>query len=181
MESQLDDILKFWFEELDQKQWWVKDLELDKEIESRFSGVHKKAISGELDGWRRSPEGRLAEIIILDQFSRNIYRGKPLSFEYDLLALNLAQETVQTKEDTKLEPIKRLFLYMPYMHSESLEVHNEAVKLFEDLGFESNLKFEHAHRDIILKYGRYPHRNEILNRESTKEEMEFLSQPGSSF
>lgn len=177
----MEEVLKFWFEELNEKQWWVKDLELDKTIESRFGELLGKATRGELSDWRSTPEGRLAEVIILDQFSRNIYRGKPGSFEFDPLAVKCAEEAIASGDDKKLEPTKRLFLYMPYMHSESLEVHNKAVELFEDLGFESNLKYEHAHRDIIVKFGRYPHRNEILGRESTPEEKEFLTQPGSSF
>lgn len=174
-------IINFWFKEIDQKKWWVKDLPFDQEIQTRFGSIHKAALNNELSSWRVSPLGRLAEVIVLDQFSRNIYRGLPESFASDPLALKLAQEAVAKGADKELEQIQRLFLYMPYMHSESIEVHDQAIKLFEGLGLESNLKFEHAHRNIILKYGRYPHRNEILGRESTPEEIEFLSKPGSSF
>lgn len=177
----MEDVLKFWFEELTEKQWWVKDLELDKTIEIRFGELHKQGTEGKLARWRSTPEGRLAEVIVLDQFSRNIFRGKPESFKFDELAVARAEDAIKVGDDKKLEAGKRLFLYMPYMHSESLNVHNKAVELFEDLGFESNLKYEHAHRDIIVKFGRYPHRNEILGRESTAEEKEFLTQPGSSF
>ncbi len=171
-------ILNFWFEELEPKQWWVKDLSLDALIKERFEGVHQAAMAGELFSWRDTPQGRLAEIIVLDQFSRNMFRGKPESFSSDALALCLAQTAVAVGDDLKLSDQQRSFLYMPYMHSESLLIHDEAMKLFKDLG---NLDFEIKHRDIIVKFGRYPHRNEILGRASTAEEIEFLTQPGSSF
>ncbi|MBK24796.1 MAG: hypothetical protein CME70_12430 [Halobacteriovorax sp.] len=177
----MEDVLKFWFEELEEKQWWVKDIGLDKLIEDRFGELHKKANAGELKPWRETAEGRLAEVIVLDQFSRNIFRDQPGAFASDELALSLSKDAVETGADQLLEPKKRLFLYMPYMHSESLEVHNEALKLFEDLGFESNIKYEKAHRDIIERFGRYPHRNKILGRQSSNEEIEFLKEPGSSF
>jgi len=171
----------FWFKELTQKDWWVKSEKLDAEIKSRFGELHEMAKEGKLESVRNTPEARLAEIIILDQFSRNIYRNKPEAFACDGLALSLAQEAVANGDDMKLAQQQRHFLYMPYMHSESLEVHDQAVKLFEKLGSEDALKFEHAHREIIVRFGRYPHRNKILGRESTQEELEFLSQPGSSF
>ncbi len=177
----MEDVLKFWFKELEEKQWWVKDLSLDTVIKERFEDVHTKANASELKNWRDTAEGRLAEVIVLDQFSRNIYRDQPGAFASDELALSLSREAIELGEDLKLKPSKRLFLYMPYMHSESLAVHDEAVKLFDDLGFESNIKFEKAHRDIIKRFGRYPHRNKILGRESTKEEIAFLKEPGSSF
>lgn len=172
------DILNFWFEELEPKQWWVKDLSLDEMIKERFEDVHREAMAGELYSWRETPEGRLAEIIVLDQFSRNMFRDKPESFASDPLALCLAQTAVAVGDDLKLTDQQRSFLYMPYMHSESLLIHDEAMKLFKELG---NLDFEIKHRDIIVKFGRYPHRNDILGRESTAEEIEFLTQPGSSF
>lgn len=172
------DILNFWFEELEPKQWWVKDLALDEMIKERFEGVHRQAMAGELYTWRESPEGRLAEIIVLDQFSRNMYRDQPGSFASDPLALCLAQTAVAVGDDLKLNDQQKPFLYMPYMHSESLTIHDEAMRLFKDL---PNLDFEIKHRDIIVKFGRYPHRNDILGRESTAEEIKFLTQPGSSF
>lgn len=175
------EVLNFWFKELSPKDWWVKDESLDKKIRDRFFGVHKKAITGELFSWRQTAEGRLAEIIILDQFSRNIYRGDPKSFLYDPTALVLAQECVSLKKDQELSLEMRKFIYMPYMHSESVIIHEEAIELFSQKGLEDSLGFEHAHFDIIKKFGRYPHRNEILKRESTKEEIEFLKGPNSSF
>ncbi len=172
------DILNFWFEELTPKQWWIKDLELDETIKRRFELTHQAAMAGELFSWRTSAEGRLAEVIVLDQFSRNMYRDLPASFASDPLALALAQAAVSVGDDLKLTDQQKPFLYMPYMHSESLLIHDQAMKLFKDL---PNMEFEIKHRDIIVRFGRYPHRNAILGRESTAEELAFLEQPGSSF
>lgn len=177
----MNDVLTFWFEELSPKDWWVKSDEIDQLIKDRFSLLHQQAIQGELFEWRKSPEGRLAEIIILDQFSRNMFRNNPKSFAYDALALILAQECVALKQDQHLDLQKRKFVYMPYMHSESLKIHQQAILLFSQEGLENNLKFEHAHLDIIKKFGRYPHRNQILGRASSDEEIEFLKLPHSSF
>ncbi len=177
----MEEILKFWFEELTPQQWWIKDSSLDKVIKDRFESIYYKASRGELYTWRSSPEGQLAEIIILDQFSRNIFRNSSESFKFDPVALVLSQNCIFQGNDHKLDPIKRRFIYMPFMHSESLKIHDIAVSLFEKLGNEDALKFEHAHRNIILKFGRYPHRNKILKRKSTKEEIKFLNQPNSSF
>jgi len=174
-------VLDFWFSELSPKQWWVKDPQLDREIERRFGAVHAAACAGELYHWRVSARGRLAEIIVLDQFSRNIYRDSGRAFAADPLALVLAQEAVVADADAGLAVSECLFLYMPYMHSESLLIHDEALRLFARPGLEDNLNFDHRHRDIIARFGRYPHRNALLGRESTAEELEFLQQPGSSF
>ena len=175
------DVIDFWFEELEPAQWWIKDEVLDQHIQARFGVTHMAATLGELEPWREIPEGRLAEIIVLDQFSRNIYRGTQLSFAYDLTALVLAQEAVHVGADSQVEFEKRSFIYMPFMHSESATVHETAVELFGRPGAEFNYEFELKHKAIIDRFGRYPHRNEILGRESTPEEIEFLKQPGSSF
>lgn len=175
------DIIEFWFNEIDQFQWWRKDEIFDELIRTRFLGIHRQAILCELYPWRSSALGRLSEIIVLDQFSRNMYRGKPESFSSDSLALALAQSVISDGCASELEPEQRRFLYMPFMHSESLLIHKEAVKLFTDLGLELTLAFEMKHKSIIEQFGRYPHRNEILGRKSTPEEIEFLSKPGSSF
>ncbi|MGX9518445.1 MULTISPECIES: DUF924 family protein [Vibrio] len=175
------DVLDFWFGELTPADWFSGDEALDSLIEQRFLALHNKAALGELYTWRQSPQGRLAEIIVLDQFSRNLYRGKPQSFLSDPMALVLAQEAVALGEDMKLSEEQRSFLYMPYMHSESLVVHEEAVRLFKQSGLENNLDFEYRHKVIIERFGRYPHRNKILGRQSSEEELEFLTQPGSSF
>lgn len=175
------DILTFWFEEIDSKSWWIKDQEFDLLITKRFSSLLEKAKQCELFEWRATPQGRLAEIIVLDQFSRNIYRDKAEAFEADPLALALAQEAVALGVQNQLISVQSTFLLMPYMHSESLKIHDIAVTLFTENGEESNLDFEHKHRNIIKEFGRYPHRNTILNRQSTPEEVAFLKQPGSSF
>jgi uncharacterized protein (DUF924 family) len=175
------EILKFWFEELSAKQWWAKDPKLDALIQERFGGLHARATRCELYAWRDEPAGRLAEVIVLDQFSRNIYRDAPASFASDPLALALAQEAVRVGDDRSLPPARLPFLYMPYMHSESLAIHEEAVALFSADGMEFNLDYELKHKAIIERFGRYPHRNEVLGRRSTAEETAFLKGPGSSF
>lgn len=174
-------IIDFWFDEIDPASWWRKDAEFDALIRRRFQSVHSAAVAGELFRWRDSPPGRLAEIIVLDQFSRNLYRDDPRAFASDGMALVLAQEAVSGGFDRQLYPVMRPFVYMPYMHSESLTIHEEAVTLFDQPGMESNLDFEYRHKAIIERFGRYPHRNEILGRLSTDEERAFLQQPGSSF
>jgi uncharacterized protein (DUF924 family) len=135
----------------------------------------------ELHAWRIRPEGRLAEIIILDQFSRNIHRGTPDAFAADQLALALAQEAVSSGADQALPVSRRAFLYLPFMHSESPAIHERAVRLFSASGLAENLKSELRHQAIITRFGRYPHRNSILGRISTPEEEAFLEEPGSSF
>ncbi|SON48116.1 DUF924 family protein [Vibrio tapetis] len=175
------EVIDFWFEELSPKQWFMGGDELDRLIAQRFSDLHKQASQCELVDWRQSPQGRLAEIIVLDQFSRNLYRDSPHAFSSDPLALALAQEAISLGLDKQLNPQQRTFLYMPFMHSESLVIHQRAVELFKENGIEGNLEFEYKHKVIIEKFGRYPHRNDVLGRESTPEEQAFLLQPGSSF
>lgn len=178
-EMEAKDIIKFWFEEIEEKQHWVKDNEFDRLIENRFGELLKSASLGELWNWRETALGRLAEVIVLDQFSRNIYRDKPQSFAQDPMALALSQEAIRCGANTELEKSHRLFLYMPFMHSESLKVHEEAVRIFTESDL--NLEFEIKHKKIIERFGRYPHRNKILGRTSTADELSFLEQPGSSF
>ncbi len=174
-------ILKFWFEEISPAQWWKVDLEFDRLITTRFSEVHSQASCAELFSWRAVPKGRLAEIIVLDQFSRNMYRGQPLAFAADHLALALAQEAVAAGVDRVLSSDERVFLYMPYMHSESRKIHDVAERLFREGGPKGNYEFELRHKAIVDRFGRYPHRNQILGRTSTPEEIAFLAEPGSSF
>lgn len=176
-----DDVLEFWFDEISPEQWWQKSSDFDRMIETRFQRVHEAAVRCELYPWRSSARGRLAEIIVLDQFSRNIHRDSPLSFAFDPLALCLSQEMVSRGMDAELEAVERCFCYMPYMHSESGDIHEIAVGLFAQPGLESNLDFELQHKAIIDRFERYPHRNEILGRPSTPEEIAFLEQSGSSF
>lgn len=174
-------ILHFWFNEITPKQWWSQSDKLDQQIKARFSDVHRAASLCELYSWRETTAGVLAEIIILDQFSRNIYRNHPYAFATDPLALALAQMAVATKIDQQLDNIQRAFLYLPYMHSESQMVHKVAVSLFSQRGMEESLDFELKHKTIVDRFGRYPHRNKILGRTSTPEEIDFLKTPGSSF
>ena len=176
-----DDILRFWFDELTPAQHFAQDDTLDALIRTRFGATWEAARQCELWGWRATPQGRLAEILVLDQFSRNIHRGSPLAFAQDAQALALAQELVAGQHNAPLPPAQRAFAYMPYMHSESAAIHAQAMALFEQPGLENNLAFEVRHRDIIARFGRYPHRNAVLGRASTADETAFLAQPGSSF
>lgn len=174
-------IIEFWFEEIEKSQWWKKDENFDSLIKSRFLDIHIQATKCELFSWRKSSLGMLAEIIVLDQFSRNMFRNEPESFAYDPIALALAQSAIDRGYDLELNTEQRSFMYMPFMHSESLLIHEEAVRLFTKLGLSSPLEYENKHKEIIYKFGRYPHRNKILGRVSTPEEVEFLTLPGSSF
>ena len=178
---QAQDILDFWFDADHRSLWFAKSDEFDAKIQQRFAILHQQAVQSELWSWRKTAEGRLAEIIVLDQFSRNLYRDQAQAFAYDSMALVLAQEAISLQLDMQLNPDQRSFLYMPFMHSESQLIHEFALKLFQRLGNEMNLSFEKKHKLIIDRFGRYPHRNTILNRHSTPEEIEFLTQPNSSF
>lgn len=172
-------VIDFWFNEIEPKAYWLKDPEFDRMIVDRFSQLHRQAANCELFTWRRSPLGRLAEIIVLDQFSRNMFRNSPLAFAFDDLALALSQEAIAAA--AALTASQKAFMYMPFMHSESLLIHEQAVELFSEPGLESNLDFEMKHKAIIDRFGRYPHRNLVLGRESTAGELAFLEGPGSSF
>ena len=176
----LEELLKFWFKEINPDQWKTFDPAFDALLEARFLPLLQQASAGELFTWRDHPRGRLAEIIVLDQFSRNIYRGTPLAFAQDPMALALAQEVVSSGAISELNERERSFLLMPYMHSESRLIHVQAEALFKQYApprHEAELK----HKVIIDRFGRYPHRNEILGRTSTDEEIEFLRLPGSGF
>ena len=174
-------VLSFWFTELTPKHHFAKDATLDETISSRFGATLEAAARCEFFAWRATAEGRLAEVLVLDQFSRNVYRDKPQAFAQDALALALAQELVASGQDRSLPLAQRSFAYMPYMHSESALVHAQAALLFAQPGMEDTLRFELRHKEIIDRFGRYPHRNAILGRESTPEELAFLSEPGSGF
>ena len=175
------DILHFWFTELTPKQHYAKDAALDETIRTHFGATLEAAARCELFAWRATPEGRLAEILVLDQFSRNVYRDTARAFAQDALALALAQELVASGQDRSLPLTQRSFAYMPYMHSESALIHAQAALLFAQPGMEDTLRFELRHQEIIERFGRYPHRNVLLGRASTPEELAFLSEPGSAF
>jgi len=176
-----DEVLRFWFEEVDPKAWWRSDPDFDRLIGERFGALLERASHCELYGWRSDPRGRLAEIIVLDQFSRNVYRNTPRAFAQDPMALVLAQEAVAAGIHHDLKPVERAFLFLPYMHSESRPIHAVAEVLYREFAPPDNYEFELKHKVIVDRFGRYPHRNEVLGRASTPEEVEFLKQPGSSF
>lgn len=175
------EILTFWFSEITPKAWWSADPAFDTLLRQRFGPLLDSAAQGELFSWRVNAKGRLAEIIVLDQFSRNIHRDTPRAFAQDAAALVLAQEAVAAGVLPALEPIERTFLLMPYMHSESRLIHVQAEALFREFAPADNYDFELRHKAIVDRFGRYPHRNAILGRESSAEELEFLKQPGSRF
>jgi uncharacterized protein (DUF924 family) len=170
-----DDILHFWFVDHNQDDWFGGKPEFDAELAARFSETHAKVAAGEAFRWRATPAGRLAEIIVLDQFSRQLYRGSPKAFAQDGMALVLAQEAVAGGFDQLLEPERRSFIYMPYMHSESLLIHEEALRLFTALGNAEHLHYEVVHHQCLKRFGRYPARNTALGRISTPEELEYLA------
>ena len=176
-----NEVLEFWFKELSPKDWFSKNDALDAQITLRFSDLIEHAKKGQLNHWRATALGRLAEILVLDQFSRNIFRGQVEAFVADDLALQLAQEAISVNADQELSTQERSFLYMPFMHSESVAAHEEAVQLYDQPGMELNLEFEMKHKVIIDRFGRYPHRNKILGRDSTTEEINFLTEKNSSF
>lgn len=175
------DVLSFWFEEAGRKSWWSAQPTFDALIRSRFGHTLRRAARGELRDWRNEPDGCLAEIIVLDQFSRNIHRGSPMAFAQDSMALELAQGALAELVHLELAVTRRNFLLMPWMHSESRMVHAQAETLFRAHASKRTFDIELRHKAIIDRFGRYPHRNAILGRESTTEEIEFLKRPRSNF
>jgi uncharacterized protein (DUF924 family) len=176
-----EEVLSFWFQEIDPRLWWSAEPSFDRLIRQRFLQVMQASAAGELYEWRATARGRLAEIIVLDQFSRNVYRNSPRAFAQDPMALALAQEAVAAGALTSLEPMERSFLLLPYMHSESRKIHVVAEALYRAFAPAGNYEFELKHKAIVDRFGRYPHRNQVLGRASTPEEVEFLQQPGSRF
>ncbi len=176
-----DEVLRFWFEETQPAQWWQADPAFDARIGQRFASLHRAVAQAEMDVWRATPAGRLAEVIVLDQFSRNLHRGQAQAFVCDAMALALAQQAVAAGADRLLPAPQRAFLYMPYMHSESRQVHKQSEQLFMALGAEGNLRAALQHKAIIDRFGRYPHRNVALGRVSSAQEEAFLLEPGSRF
>lgn len=167
-------LINFWFLEAGSARWFKSDPTFDALCRERFLPTLNAAARGECWNWRKTPEGRCAEIIVLDQLSRNLFRDSARAFAQDPMALALAQEAVGGGHDRAMTPDQRYFTYMPFMHSESLAVHEEAVRLFTDLGNREALRYEIAHRDVIERFGRYPARNAVLGRETTAEESAYL-------
>ena len=200
VDEKINSVLEFWFgkgqtttEIADQKTvlWWSKDQRIDQEITDRFLIVSKAAASGELKSWADSPHGLLALIICTDQFPRNIYRNTSQAFAQDLLALKYAKKCVDSDAAAQLKPIERAFAYLPFEHSEDIAEQQRSVALYLALAksaapdeaklFNGFSDFARKHHEIIQRFGRFPHRNQILGRHSSDEEQAFLEQPGSSF
>ncbi len=180
MMSDADKVIDFWFVKHNRDDWFGISEEFDQKLRDNFSGLHASVAAGEAFGWRATPSGRLAEILVLDQFSRQFFRGQAQAFASDSMALALAQELVASGGDKSLSEEQALFAYLPFMHSESPLIQLEAVRLFEQLGNEDNLKFELAHRDIIARFGRFPKRNQALGRTSTREELDYIAERADS-
>lgn len=175
-------VLHFWFDELDPKQHFSKNADLDRQIVERFGALHAMLAADEAAAdsqWRTSTDGRVANVIVLDQFSRQIYRDDARAWAYDAGALHLAKELIADGTNTTLSVAQRRFVYMPFMHSENLSDQERSVELFTALGDKSNLRFAIAHRDVIARFGRFPYRNELLGRISTPEEIYYVEQHGS--
>ncbi|MDV7339690.1 DUF924 family protein [Terasakiella sp. A23] len=188
MNQDIKSLLEFWFSSstpgemnTHRKEWWVKDPEFDRRIQDEFSPLFEKADAGELDDWKETPLGCVALALLLDQFPRNMFRGKARAFASDEKARALTRHVLDKGFDKNLPIGARLFLYLPLEHSEDLQDQNDCIKLVESMGDEGYLDFAKKHQVIIKRFGRFPHRNETLGRTSTNEEVAFLSEPGSSF
>ncbi|NJL36217.1 MAG: DUF924 domain-containing protein [Leptolyngbyaceae cyanobacterium SM1_4_3] len=197
--AQTDEVLTFWFANpqtglanFDQwrKAWFVKDLTFDQHVRDRFLTIYERAAVGELDHWQESPAGCLALVLVLDQFPRNMFRRDPRAFATDFKAVEITRRAIAKKIHQALKPLQKLFLYLPLEHSENLDHQNQCVALFQELiadhpgfgkEFEDTYSYAARHQDVIKQFGRFPHRNEVLGRETTPAEAEFLKQPGSSF
>ncbi len=185
------EVLDFWFGREGEpgygefrEVWFRKDPEFDQLIRSRFEPLYEEAAAGELDGWKEEARSCLALVILLDQFPRNMYRGDPRAYATDYKAQEIAEYAVERALDRELPPFQRGFLYMPFMHSENLEHQRRSVELFrglEGVAGADSARYAVGHMKIIERFGRFPHRNEILGRQTTPEEAEFLTQPASSF
>lgn len=169
------EIIDFWFSDRVKSQWFASTPELDKEVMEKYEAIWEQAASGELDDWGDDPDGCLALVIILDQFPLNMFRGQAKSFKTEDKAVDVARTAVNEGLDQKIEKEKLAFIYMPLMHSEDLTNQDISVKLYKENNLDANIKFAEHHRDIIRKFGRFPHRNGILGRESTAEEIVYLA------
>lgn len=200
MNTAIDNILSTWFGTLDaegraepqvRSAWFKKDPEFDQRMRDQFGELHKRAIKGELEDWLTDSRGRLAYIILLDQLSRNMYRNTKDMYAGDEQALSVAKETIASGKDRSYRFAERGFLYLPLMHSEALSDQERCIELYKAFALElegekrkeveMNVDYAIRHRDIVARFGRFPHRNEILGRPSTPEELEFLKMPGSGF
>jgi uncharacterized protein (DUF924 family) len=173
----IDEVLAFWFD--DPGRWWKKDPAFDAEVRDRFLELHAAVVRDEREDWLETSRGTLAYVIVLDQFSRNMFRDSARMFEGDPRALAAARRALDRGFDRGFSGDERMFLCMPFMHSEDIADQDRGVELFASL--QQWLPYAEQHRDLIRRFGRFPHRNALLGRPSTPEELEFLKQPGSSF
>jgi uncharacterized protein (DUF924 family) len=187
-QSRVDDILAFWFGRPDEsghgqdrKIWWKKNPAFDAKVERRFHVDYTEAAAGRRDDWLEAPRSCLALILLLDQFPRNMFRGEARTYATDHRALAAAKHAIERGFDRSLPPVERKFFYLPFEHSEDLADQRRSIELFRALGDDFSLDYVIRHLEIIERFGRFPHRNAILGRETTPEEAEFLTQPGSSF
>lgn len=169
------EVLSFWFSDEMRSRWFASTPELDQEIKRRFEAHWQAAVAGQLNDWKHSAEGSLALVIVLDQFPLNMYRGQAKSFSSEAQAIEVAAQAVSHAQDHILEAEQQAFLYMPFMHSESLKDQDQSVALFNKAGLDHSFRFAKHHRDIIVRFGRFPHRNAILGRTSTDAEIEYLN------
>jgi uncharacterized protein (DUF924 family) len=177
----IQDVLDFWFSDRARELWFLRDGAFDTEILDRFQGLAEAAAAGELDDWLESAKGTLALIILLDQFPRNMHRGSALAFATDAKARSAARLALDRGYDQGATDDERCFLYLPFEHSEDLADQNRSVRLFEMLGDARWIDYAVRHREIVARFGRFPHRNAVLGRPSTPEEEAFLEEPQSSF
>ena len=194
------DVLEFWFrdatrspEALERRGavWFQADPAFDRECAARFAVLIESAVWGTLDGWAQTPHGRLALVILLDQMPRNIHRGSRAAFAHDEQAAAHCVAGIESGQDRSLHPVERVFLYMPLQHAEDLDLQRRSVERFESLAaevddawrgrFAENAHYARLHRDIVERFGRFPHRNRVLGRESTEEELRYLADGGPTF
>jgi uncharacterized protein (DUF924 family) len=180
-ENEIQNVLSFWFVKNTRDQWFQKDDAFDAEMSDRFSALHGHAAAGGCADWEGTVDGRMALILVLDQFSRNLHRGDARAFAQDPRARAIARAAIAKGDHVPATPARKLFLYLPFEHSEALADQDWCMSLFTALGDADLLDYAHRHREIVARFGRFPHRNAALGRETTPEELEFLQQPGSSF
>ncbi|MEM8610592.1 MAG: DUF924 family protein [Cyanobacteria bacterium P01_H01_bin.105] len=187
--SDSQSVLDFWFGSpagAYRKQWFRKNPDFDAQIKNQFLDLYWAMVASPTEPWLTTSKASLARIIVLDQFARNMFRGTPQSFAADPQALATSELVIEQGDDAELIPVERFFLYLPFEHSENLEHQNRCVEFFKALALEapelqSGLDYAYRHRDVIARFGRFPHRNEVLGRPSTQAELDFLKQPGSRF
>lgn len=168
------DLRDFWFSDEMKPNWFEKSDQVDQHIRTEFGDTYQAGYDGKLESWMDTPEDALALVILLDQCPRNMFRGSDRAFESNDIALNYARRSIDREDDKFVDATQRQFFYLPYMHSENLMDQDASVKFYEELGNENSLRFAIAHRDVIEKFGRFPHRNAPLGRESTPEEIEYM-------